>query len=228
MDTGMIVVFGVFFFTAVGMYIVLEFRRYGKGREIVDKVLGLQVELATAKKALVGYTKYPDYLGAAKQAAAEQMKALAVKVTRESIHLESPQEEPPGPKSDAKSETKSEATVIVKYAVDYTFGFEGKADSFELVGTPTGIELKIGKPKLMATSAVRPLSHGAASKAELTEEHMAVIRKLPSVSQKQGTAIALDDATQALCEKKLLEFLHHFLAKQPGVKQVPSILVSYH
>lgn len=224
MDTGMIVVFGVFFFTAVGMYIALEFRRYGKGREALDNVLRLQAEVASAKKALVGYTKYPDYLGAAKQAAAEQMKALAVKVTRESIHLESPPEETPGPKTAAKSD----ATVIVKYAVDYTFGFDAKPDSFELVGTPTGIELKLGKPKLMATSAVRPLSHGAASKAELTEEHMAVIRKLPSVSQKQGTAIALDDATQALCEKKLLEFLHHFLAKQPGVKQVPTILVSYH
>lgn len=219
MDTGMIVVFGVFFFTAVGMYITLEFRRYGKGREALDKVLRLQADLATAKKALVGYTKYPDYLAAAKQAAAEQMKALAVKVTRESIHLESPQEETPDP--------KAEAMVIVKYAVDYTFGFDAKPDSFELVGTPSGIELKIGKPKLIATSAVRPLSHGAPSKAELTEEHMAVIRKLPAVSQKQGTAIALDDATQALCEKKLLEFLHHFLAKQPGVKQVPSILVSY-
>jgi hypothetical protein len=223
MDTGTIVVFGVFFFTAVGMYIVLEFRRYGKGREVVDKVLRLQADLATAKKALVGYTKYPDYLAAAKQAAAEQMKGLAVKVTRESIHLESPQEEPPGP----KAEVKSEATVIVKYAVDYTFGFDAKPDSFELVGTPAGIELKIGKPKLMVTSAVRPLSHGAASKAELTEEHMAVIRKLPAVSHKQGTAIALDDATQALCEKKLLEFLHNFLAKQQGVKQVPFIQVSY-
>lgn len=224
MDTGMIVVFGVFFFTAVGMYIVLEFRRYGKGRETLDNVLRLQAEVASAKKALVGYTKYPDYLGAAKQAAAEQMKALAVKVTRESIHLESPPEETPDPKAAATSD----ATVIVKYAVDYTFGFDAKPDSFELVGTPTGIELKLGKPKLMATSAVRPLSHGAASKAELTEEHMAVIRKLPAVSHKQGAAIALDDATQALCEKKLLEFLHQFLAKQPGVKQVPSILVSYH
>ena len=220
MDTGTIVVFGVFFFTAVGMYITLEFRRYGKGRESLDQVLRLQAEVASAKKALVGYTKYPDYLAAAKLAAVDQMKALAVKVTRESIHLERPPEETPDP--------TAEATVIVKYAVDYTFGFDAKPESFELVGTATGIALKLGKPKLMVTSAVRPLSHGAASKAELTEEHMAVIRKLPAVSHKQGTAIALDDATQALCEKKLLEFLHHFLAKQPGVKQVPSILVSYH
>jgi hypothetical protein len=43
----------------------------------------------------------------------------------------------------------------------------------------------------------------------------------------QGTAMASETPILALCEKKLIEFLHGFLAKQPGVKVVPHITVVY-
>jgi hypothetical protein len=42
-----------------------------------------------------------------------------------------------------------------------------------------------------------------------------------------GRVLAADDAVVALCEKKLVAFLHDFFAKQPGVARIPNITISY-
>ena len=46
-------------------------------------------------------------------------------------------------------------------------------------------------------------------------------------ARKQGEALAADAAVIALCEKRLIAFLHDFIAKQPGVRIVPQITVVY-
>ena len=46
-------------------------------------------------------------------------------------------------------------------------------------------------------------------------------------ARRQGVAMARDEAIVALCEKSLVGFLRDFLSKQPGVRHVPAITVTY-
>jgi len=64
----------------------------------------------------------------------------------------------------------------------------------------------------------------------LTDEDAAVRQLCDGASErvrKQGVAMARDDAIVVLCERSLVAFLRDFLAKQPGVRQVPAITVRY-
>ena len=47
-------------------------------------------------------------------------------------------------------------------------------------------------------------------------------------AKEQGEALASDATVVALCEKRLIAFLHDFLARQPGLKIVPQISMTYH
>lgn len=50
---------------------------------------------------------------------------------------------------------------------------------------------------------------------------------LPKLVLKNGKVLSGEKAVVALCEKKLIAFLSDFLAKQPGIKSVPAIEVTY-
>jgi hypothetical protein len=200
---------------AGGAYVALE-------RQTQSRVLEVQAEATSIREDLFGYTKYTDYIEAGKQVLTEQAKFLAAKVVRDYVvveHLEA-----------GRFGLTSNATVIVDYAVEYSFGFDLKPDSFEIRATPAGIELKIGKPILVASPAVTPMKFDIPNKGVLTDEKTAVIgiqQRLPAIALKRGVAMAQEEPIRAVCEKKLVEFLHGFLGKQPGVKQVPAITVVY-
>ena len=74
------------------------------------------------------------------------------------------------------------------------------------------------------------ISHEIPSKGVLINEQGAVIalqQQLHGIAVNQAKYIQNDEAIIALCEKKLGEFLHDFLAKQPNVKIVPAIKFAY-
>ncbi len=173
------------------------------------------------KDQLLGYTKYTDYISAGKQVVTAQAKFLAVKVVQDYDlveHLEA-----------GKFGLTSRASVVVNYSVEYSFGFDLKPDSFDIRPTPAGMEVRIGKPTLVASPAVTPLKHEVMSMGLLTDEKTAVIhihQRLPAIALAKGQAMALEEPIRAACEKKLVEFLRDFLSKQPGVKQVPTITVA--
>jgi hypothetical protein len=203
-------------------YAILEFFMNGERRDALAKVLNVQAEVASTRNELLGFTKYTDYLSAGKQVVSEKMKFLAAKVVREYVLVENIQKE--------TLKLKSDATVIVKYSVEYSFGFDLKPDSFEIAAIPAGIQIKISKPSLVASPAVTPISSEIPNVGLLTDEKMAVInihQKLPGLAKKHGEVMALEEPVRALCEKQLIEFLRDFLAKQPGVKQVPAISIVY-
>jgi hypothetical protein len=125
---------------------------------------------------------------------------------------------------------KSEATVIVKYTVEYVFGFDLKSDSFEIIATTTGIEVRLKRPVLVGSPFIKTSSHDIPVGGVLQTEKetiKSIYDKLPSLAQNHATAMLADEAIRALCEKKLLAMLSGFLAEQPGVAQVPVIAVFY-
>lgn len=124
----------------------------------------------------------------------------------------------------------SHATVIVGYTVEYAFGFDLRPDSFEILATPMGVEVRLGKPILVASPAVTPLRYEIADRGFLTDEKAAVIaiqQRLPAVARNKGLTMVQEKTIRAACEKTLVEFLRDFTRKQPGVRYVPNIIVVY-
>jgi hypothetical protein len=152
----------------------------------------------------------------------EQAKFLAVNVVRDYDFIEHVEVSRLG--------LTSTATVIVSYNVEYSFGFDLKPDSFDIQAGPSGIELRIGSPILVAAPAVMPANFEIPDKGYFVDEKAAIIaihHRLPGIARAKGLTMAQDAEIRAVCEKKLLEFLREFLGKQPGVKQVPAITVAY-
>ncbi len=187
-----------------------------------SRVMEVQEKAESIKDELFGYTKYTDYISAGKLVMTEQAKFLAAKVVRDYDvveHLEA-----------GRFGLKSNATVIVYYKVEYSFGYDLKPESYELQATPAGIEVKLGKPILVASPAVTPLKHEIPSSGLWTQEKDAIIaihQRLPALARNNGISMAQDEAIRAVCEKRLVDFLRDFMGKQPGVKHVPAIVVVY-
>ena len=182
----------------------------------------LQQQVAALQTTLLGYTRYTSYLTAGKQTLAEQMKLLAATVVREEGATQIIEKSVLG--------LASTGVVAITYTAEYAFGFDLNPQSYELRATDSGIEVHIHRPMLVATPAVTHLQHRILSGGLLTDDKGAVIKLAQEASkraQKQGEAMASEPAVMALCEKSLTEFLYSFLAKQPGVKQVPRITVAY-
>lgn len=190
--------------------------------ESAASVAELEKVVASKEEELLGYTKYTDYLTLGKRSLSEQMKFLAVQVVREEGLTRVIDRSVIG--------ISSEATVGVWYTAEYSFGFDLKPGRYDVAETDTGIEIRLQRPVLVATPAIRSMRHKILSGGVFTDEKAAVIKIYEGVAQrvgKQGVAMAADDAIVALCEKRLVAFLHQFLAKQPGVKVVPAITVAY-
>jgi hypothetical protein len=126
---------------------------------------------------------------------------------------------------------KSDATIILNYAVEYSVGYDLSPESFSCSsGDATGITVTLKKPELVASPAIGAISHEIPGKGLLIDEKEQVIalqQQLTIAAEKQGNAISMEEAVIALCERKLGEFLRDFLAKQPNVRAVPMIKFAY-
>jgi len=204
------------------IYAFLQERQERSVNSLLAKLLNVEKELSDTKKDLLGYTKYTDYLSVSKTAMAEQMKFLAAKVDREYVHVQHLEKSTLG--------LKTQATIIVNYAVEDSFGYDLKPDSFSITGDKSGITVTLNKPELVASPAVHILSHEIPSKGFFHDEKSAVIalqQQLSPIAKKRANDLKKDLAVIALCEKKMGEFLHDFLAKQPNVRSVPTIKFAY-
>ena len=182
----------------------------------------LQRQVTELNDTLLGYTRYTSYLTAGKQTLADQMKLLAATVVREEGTTQIVEKSVLG--------IASTGVVAITYTAEYAFGFDLRPESYELRATDTGIEVHIHRPSLVAAPAVTNLQHRILSGGLLTDDKGAVIKLAQEAAKRarqQGEAMASDPAVLALCEKSLIDFLYGFLAKQPGVKQVPRIRVVY-
>lgn len=190
--------------------------------DLLSRVKNAEESLSQTKQDLVGYTKFTDYIVTSKSAVSEQMKFLAAKVDREYQIVEHVQVNRLGINSDA--------TVVVRYAVEYSIGYDLKPESFQISGNALGITVTVKKPELVASPAVKMLSYEIPSKGVFTDEKTAVIelqQKLHEIALRTGNGVKSEEPIIALCEKKLGDFLRDFIAKQPGVKIVPAIKFAY-
>lgn len=210
------------FIGAIGAYLVGQYRSHQQQLDLLARLHTMEQTLSETKKELIGYTRYTDYLSTTKRAMTEQAKFLAAKVDREYVHVEHIER--------SKLLLKSEATIILKYAAEYSVGFELRPDDFSIGADASGIVVTLKKPKLVASPAVKLISHEIPSKGMLIDEKSAVIalqQQLHQVAEKKGEDIAAEEAVIALCEKSLTAFLRDFLSKQPNVKIVPAITIKY-
>ena len=172
---------------------------------------------------LLGHTSYTTFLTVGKQSLAGQMKLLTAIVTREEGVTQVVQRNfLPG--------LSSSATVAIWYEAQYSFGFNLQPDQYDLVAVPTGIQIRVKKPTLVASPSVQKLRYRVLDGGTFVDGNAALLKlteQALSQSTSRGATMATDPAILALCEKKLVEFLHSFLAKQPGVKVVPYITVLY-
>lgn len=233
MSSAVLAIFIAFFVLAVFFFVLLEYRRYSSHQETLVNIRRAQQDVSSTKKEMLGFTKYQEYLPAATQAAIDQGKNLTVRVVREQMHVESTVSEttvtntaPPGSRP-VTGKPAAESSVVVKYSVEYVFGFELSAETFKLLVSPSGLEMRVGRPVLLNAPVVKPLSHGASNKGKLSEEQMAVVKKIPVISKGEGDKAALDDAVVALCEKKLITYVRDTLSQQAGVKFIPYIFIVY-
>ncbi len=219
---------GIYLAVALGLlcggcvYVFLEYRHFGERQSATDKLLKIQAEHNATRKALQGYTKYADDLAATRTMLADNLRTVAARVAREFTHVEViPQE---------ALRLKTPVTVAVRYTVEGTFGMDLKLESCEVLQTDAGMEVRVKKPTLMGFPTAKFLSAEIAQQGVLPNEPVTlqeIQQKLPALAQRHGDAMASEDAVRALCEKKLVEAVRTFLAKQPGVKHLPSIAVVY-
>ena len=187
-----------------------------------EKVRMLQAEVSSQRKDLLGYTKYTDYLYAGEKQLQEQMKFIAATVVRKEGYTRVVNKSILG--------VNFNSIVAISYTSEYSFGYALKPGDYDIGRTATGIQVTIRKPILVAAPATGSLSHRILSGSVFTNSQVAIIglyEGLDARTLATGRALAKDEAVIALCEKKLVAFLQDFLARQPGVKHIPSITIAY-
>lgn len=195
---------------------------FGRLGEAHEQVNALEKTVTETQSRLLGYTRYATYLGAGKQTLAEQVKLLAATVTRDESQVQVVERSFFG--------LTSNALVSIAYSTDYAFGYDLRPEAYELRATADGVEVLIGRPALVAAPAVRDLKYEILSGGVFTDEKGAVLRlyeQSAARAAEAGKLMQQKPEIAALCEKKLIAFLHDFLARQPGVKYVPQIKVVY-
>ena len=186
------------------------------------KVSKLQAEVVSQRNELLGYTKYTDYLYAGKEKLQEQMKFIAATVVRRESYTRKVNKSILG--------MNSNAIVSISYTAEYSFGYMLKPNDYEITATQRGIEVTLRKPVLITSPATRDLGHEVLSDGVFTNSKAAIIHLFQGIDQRtlqSGRVLASDPAVVALCEKTLLAFLRDFFAKQPGVKHIPNITITY-
>ena len=207
---------------SAGTFGYMHYQENKQNAELAARVLSMEQEAVTLKDNLLGYTKYVDYLSITKMALTERMKFLAAKVDREHVQVQHLQK--------SILTLKMDATVMVTYTVEYSVGYDLQPTNFSVAAEHGGIVIRLKKPELVASPAVKIVSSQVLGTGLGIDEKGALIelqQQLPEIALAKGKDIPNDEAVIALCEKKLGEFLQDFLAKQPNVKIVPTIKFVY-
>jgi len=215
-------VVGGCFLSAAAVFVFMQFRRYDEQQESSIKIRKANTELEATKAKLLGHTKFADYLSVGKQNLSDQAASLNVSVLRDYTSLERFTKD--------NHKLKADVLVVGRYSVEFSFAADLKADSLELVVEPPGIQIKCGQPVMMGSAVVKNAAHDVSVREVLPDERATfaeVQQKFMNLTHRHGMAVAREDAVRALCKTKMVDCLRDYLAKQPGVKQVPTIVVVF-
>jgi hypothetical protein len=187
-----------------------------------ERADALQNVVTEKEASLLGYTSYTRYLSEGKRRLTSESKLLAATVGRNNTVTQVI--------DTAVLGLHSTGTVAISYSVEYAYGYDLAAEHYDIRAVDSGIEIRIGRPRLVATPAVTNLEYRVLSGGLLTDEKAAALRmfaQASKLSQIRGRQLASEPAIVALCEKQLAQFLRDFLRKQPGVRIVPEIRIVY-
>lgn len=222
MDNMLILAIAGSIVSAAAVFIFMQFRRYDEQKQANDKILKATTEYEGVKAKLLGYTKFNEYLAPAKQHLVDQSKTFVVSVLREFTHMERFYRD--------KHKIKADLSVIGKYTVEFKVALDIRADNLEVSVDGLGIGIKLGQPVLSGPPAVKSSSHEVSVSGVLADDKPFVAevnQKFSEVAQRQGLAIAREEAVRALCKVKVVDAMRDFLSRQPGVRQIPTIVVTY-
>ena len=201
---------------------VTFFIMQGQVRSANERAALLQDAVTTSERTLLGRTTYVRYLQEGKRQLTAQQKFLAATVSQPNAVTQVIDQSILG--------FHSTGTIAIWYSVEYSFGFDLAPDRFDVKSGPDGIEVVVGKPRLVAAPAVTNLKYKVLSGGLLTDEKAAALKLYAEASkraQARGEQLASDPAIMALCERQLTSFLRNFLRQQPDVTTVPHIAVVY-
>ncbi len=201
---------------------VTFFIMQGQVRSANERASLLQDSVTESERTLLGRTTYVRYLQEGKRQLSAQQKFLAATVSQaNAVTLVLDQ---------SVLGFHSTGTTAIWYDVEFSFGYDLSPDRYDVKSGPAGIEVTVGKPRLVAAPAVTNLKYKVLSGGLLTDEKAGALKLYAEASkraQARGEQLASDPAIIALCEKQLTTFLRNFLLKQPDVTTVPHIAVVY-
>lgn len=201
---------------------VIRSQHLAEQQELLARLNLTTEKLTATQDSLLGYTRYTDYLSESKRALEGQSRFLAARVDREYVQVEHVQKSTLG--------IQTEATVLLKYAVEYSFGYDLRPEAYVVTSSQDGLIVTLDKPVLVASPAVHRLTHEIPGTGVFINEQAVVIRlqqQLFNVALRRAKDIQQEEAVIALCEKHLAAFLSDFLSRQPNVKVVPAIRFVY-
>lgn len=204
------------------VYVVLKVTHAGESQTLADQFLKVQAELAATKKKLLGHTKFAEHLESSKPALVDLLKPPAAKVLREYVHVEK--------LSKDTHKLKADATVIVKYAVEFVFALDGNADSLVVAELANGASLKISRPTLLGEPTVKTLSDQVVSSSDLPDKAAVLAdihTKFAASARSYGLAMCSEEGVRMQCKLKAMEGLRDVLAKQAGVSHPPAVFVDF-
>src|SRR4051794_19864026 len=155
----------------------------------------LQNVVTEKESSLLGYTSYTRYLAEGKRRLTSQSKFLAATVGRNNSVTQVIDISVLG--------LHSTGTVAISYSVEYSYGYDLASADYEIRAVESGIEVHIGKPRLVATPAVTNLRYRVLSGGLLTDEKAAALKlfaQAAKTSQIRGAELASEPAIIALCE----------------------------
>jgi hypothetical protein len=222
MEFGTLILIAACIVTAAFVYFSLEYRMYGEREAAHNKLMRVQADAAAVRKELLGYTTYAQYVAATKQALIDKSKKISVKVVREYVYIENICQPP--------LLVVPIGVVILRYSCEFSFCFDLKSDNFEIAATETGLAVQVPKPIFANPPVVKAQPAEIPIEGVITDQIgvlAAANKQIGGLALQYGVFVSADPAILSLCTEKLADAVRAFIGSQPGVKQVPTIVVTY-
>lgn len=175
----------------------------------------------SSEQRLSGYTKYAEYLSAAKQVLLKQAPEILTKVQRtETVEQ----------KIEKGAAFKVSSTMLSNYTADFSFGYDLKPGNLDIKVGKAGIQVVMPRPQLVGVPNISTQTYNISNTAKsITGDAAAaqLLNDLTALATARGTALANSPEVVALCEKTVTAYLVDFLSKQNGVASVPRIEIVY-
>jgi len=119
--------------------------------DLLSRLHVVEQTLSETKQDLLGHTTFTQYLEVTKKAISGRAKFLAARIDRSYVHVEHIRRSALGITSDA--------TIILKYVVEYSIGYDQSPESFTVAADGTGITVTLKPPELVSSPAIGAISH---------------------------------------------------------------------